>query len=215
MGSRARQRTPAQSRRLWGLASRIAKASGGGKAEQEALARGAAEEVSGRRSTSSLTPAQARQAIALLEQRAKGSGPKAKTTKKAGPSDARWGPITPRQQAVIQALYRQVGMTDPARQRGFCERQCKTPWPQSQEDADRLMEPLKAMALRSAVPKDIWDRARAIQDSPRLDAWQAQFVPDLVAQFVEAEANGKLNKVLSPHKLLKLLEAEHSCGVAS
>ncbi len=203
-----RVRTPAQNRVIWGLVTQLAQATSGTKIEAEEAVRAICREVAGHDHTSRLTEGQADVVISRLRARLpQGQGRPAAPSAPVGKSrqDA---PITPRQQEVIGALYRQVGWDDRGRQIAFARRQLKLPWPQTQLHADAIIEPLKAIALRHTDPADAWRRAVALRESPHLDAWQRQFIPDLIAQFVVADAARDLKKVLSPHKLLKLIEAE-------
>lgn len=210
-------RTPAQNRTMWGLVQGIAKASGCSKDEAEEALRACCREVSGQEHSSRLSQVQANRVITLLQARVPVASPAPASSPPRPP--ARGAPargdalITQRQQDVIRALFVQVGMGDRARQMGFCRRQCKVPWPQTQAHADQLVEPLKAMAIRHVQPVDAWQRAQALVGHQRLNAWQQQFIPDLVRQFRDAEPDKRLDKVLSPHKLLKLIEAEVACGV--
>lgn len=59
--------------------------------------------------------------------------------------------ITSRQLEMIQALYLQLGWDDRARQVGFHKRQCHKPWPQTRQDASKVIEGLKAL-LHKAKP---------------------------------------------------------------
>lgn len=203
-------RTPAQNRVIWGLVTQLAQATGAAKAEAEEAVRAICREVAGHDHTSRLTEGQADVVIARLRARLPQSpAPATMATTAASVSMSRQNaPITPRQQEVIGALYRQVGWDDRGRQIAFARRQLKLPWPQTQLHADAIIEPLKAIALRHTDPADAWRRAVALRESPHLDAWQRQFIPDLIMQFTVADASRDLTKVLSPHKLLKLIEAE-------
>jgi hypothetical protein len=93
----------------------------------------------------------------------------------------------------------------------FCRRQCKTPWPQTQADADALIEPLQAMAMRHVKPAEISARVSALAGHPALNAWQVGFIADLQRQFNQAEDP---RSVVTPHKLAKLIEAEARCQQA-
>lgn len=208
-------RTPAQNRTMWGLVQGIAKATGCSRDEAEETLRACCREVSGQEHSSQLSQVQANRVIAMLQARVPTASPASASSPQLPPlrgsSDRSHALITQRQQDVIRALFVQVGMEDRARQMGFCRRQCKVPWPQTQAHADQLVEPLKAMAIRHVQPVDAWRRAQALVGNAKLNAWQQQFIPDLVRQFQEAESDKRLDKVLSPHKLLKLIEAEVAC----
>lgn len=211
------QRTPAQNRAMWGLVSQISRQDGSSREEAAEVLRACCVQASGQEHTSQLTPDQADQVLALMRQRvgvSSTASPPRPPARGRPVAPSRTGGITPRQQEVIAALFRQVGMTDRGRQMNFARRQCKVPWPQTQAHADQLIEPLKAMAIRHVRPMDAWRRAQALLGHDRLDAWQRRFIPDLVRQFQEAEPAGTLDQVLSPHKLLKLVEAEVACGVS-
>lgn len=206
-------RTVAQNRAIWGLVSQLAKGTGCAREEAEVAVRAVCMEVAGHEHTSRLSEGQADEVIRRLRARisarpAASAPPPARSSTSTRREDL---PITPRQQQVLAALYRQVGWDDRGRQIAFSRRQIKLPWPQTQVHADAIIEPLKAIALRHTDPRDAWQRAQALMGQPGLDAWQRGFVPDLVSQFVVADAKGELAKVLSPHKLLKLIEAEIAC----
>lgn len=209
---------PRQRRAMWGLVGQIAQAAHLGKDEvEETVLRPAIRRASGQESSSRLSLGQAEAVLAELRKqvgRYAAPAPAANSPTVQIPPDPRpFGTITERQQEVIGALFRQVGWPDRGRQIAFCKRQCKVPWPQTQAHADALMEPLKSMALRAIAPKDAAARVADLVGRPELDAWQKGFIDDLHRQFVEGEAAGRLSKVLSPHKLVKLIEAEIRCGV--
>ena len=50
----------------------------------------------------------------------------------------------------MQHLYTDLGWHDSTRQRGFNERQCGKPWPQTRREANKVIEGLKAMLRRKA-----------------------------------------------------------------
>lgn len=207
-----KMRTPAQNRRIWALVGELKRIPELSDDDVDAILRGCVFEVSGQHSTTQLSEYQAGKVIGLLDQHL-GRRPERMPWGPRGEGPRKAATISPRQQAVLRALFQQAGMGDMKRQRTFCMRQCKVPWPQTQQHADALMAPLTAMVLRRVDPGEIWRRAQALRDRPELDTWQQQFVPDLCRQFAEAEAAGNLGSVLSPHKLLKLCEAEDTCGV--
>lgn len=60
---------------------------------------------------------------------------------------AEW-PVTEQQLAKIQALYLELGWDDRARQIGFNRRQCGVAWPQTREQANKVIEGLKMMVRR-------------------------------------------------------------------
>lgn len=209
-------RTVGQNRALWGAVQQLAQVSGCSRQDAEVALRAICQQVAGHDHTSRLTTGQADLVLERLRARvdaAQDSRPVPAPTPTAGPVSTRTGqaptrdrlPITERQQEVLAALYRQVGWEERHKQMAFAKRQCKVPWPQTQWHADQIMEPLKAIALRHTDPRDAWQRAQALVDHRGLDAWQRQFIPDLVRQF---ESAGDISTVLSPHKLLKLIEAE-------
>lgn len=61
---------------------------------------------------------------------------------------------SPKQLAFIQVLFRQIGWTEAERQRGFCQRQTGKAWPQTREEANRVIEGLKAMLKRQAAAQE-------------------------------------------------------------
>lgn len=56
--------------------------------------------------------------------------------------------VTPAQQRYMAGLYRQLGLTERTRQQGFARRQIGKAWPQTQAEASRMIEALKAMVDR-------------------------------------------------------------------
>lgn len=205
-------RTPEQNRRIWSLVNELARRAQLSREDVEALTlRPITRRISAQEHTSKLTPGQADQTIAALEgevRRYAPAQPAAPAPAPAPVAEPRKGTITPAQQALIQGLYQMVGYASPEQQRAFAMRQIRLPWAQTQAQADALIEPLKAMALRAVVPADAWQRAQALASRGGLDAWKKQFIADLCRQFSEANDAGTLDKVLTPGKLLKLLECE-------
>lgn len=55
---------------------------------------------------------------------------------------------TPDQLALIEHLYEDLGWWDRRRQIGFNRRACGRPWPQTREEANKVIEGLKAMLAR-------------------------------------------------------------------
>ena len=212
-------RTPAQNNRTWSLVANLGRLSGLGREQIEAdILRPLVRRISGQEHTSRLSTGQANQVIEALEKEVASYKPR---RREAGPEPAPhrpWGPrgeepredaaITPFQQVVLDGLYQLVGY-DRQRQITFSQRQCKKPWPQSQEDADKIIEPLKSMAMRKVDGAEISARVSALVGRPELNAWQVGFVADMVRQFADAGTSPKT--ALSPHKLLKILEAEARC----
>ncbi len=172
-------------------------------------------QVSGQEHTSRLTPGQADRLIDALRGEVAGYGrPGTEALEprrpwgRRGPGPRKDQPITPRQQAVLASLFDQAGMGPKARQT-FTQRQCRVPWPQTQHHADALFEALTEMILRHVNVAEVYRRTRALIDCPGLDAWEENFVEDLVRQFRELEAVGRdLRLALTTHKLKKLTEAE-------
>lgn len=227
MGSRRQPaRTPGQNKRLWGLVSQL-RTAGASRGDAEQVLRSITAEVSGQERTSLLTRPQADEVARRLAAHVQLCTRDQPTPTTAETSSSRepWGTrgpgprhgqvITQRMQEVLQALFHQAGMVSRPQQMGFARRQCKVPWPQTQEHYDQLMEPLKAMVLRATAPVDAWSRVRALLDQPGLTRWEADFAADLHRQFSQANAAGTLRKVLTPHKLLKLTEIECKVGLGS
>ncbi len=213
----APKRTPSQNRRMWGLLGQLAKTTGSTRAEAEGALRRHVREVSGQEHTSQLTEYQASQVIQRLEQELRGRQVEQDQQRKPwghrGPGPREGQMVSRRQLEVLEALFLQAGMDTRDRQMGFTKRQVKKPWVQTQRDFDAVFEPLKAIVLRKAAPRDVWARAKALAGHPKLNRWQQDFVPDLARQFQEAAETGDLDCVLTPHKLYKLVEAEVACGV--
>lgn len=222
MGRAAAVRSPAQSQAIWALAAQLQRLGGLSKDDVEGLVRRAAREASGQERTSLLSGVQAVRVIQALQAEVDRYGaaarPEAAPEKREHepwgarePVRREKGTITPYQQWLIGQLFALVGWTELERQRAFILRQTKRPWPQTQADADAIVEPLKAIALREVDPREIQARAKALVGHAKLNAWQRGFIADLVGQF---EGASDPRKVLSARKLEKLLEAESHCGVS-
>ncbi|MDR3561882.1 MAG: DUF1018 domain-containing protein [Negativicutes bacterium] len=54
----------------------------------------------------------------------------------------------PAQLSMIEGLFHQLGWDDTERQRGFCQRVIKKPWPQTRSEANKVFEGVKAMLAR-------------------------------------------------------------------
>lgn len=110
--------------------------------------------------------------------------------------------ISPRQQHVLAGMYAMAGMDTPQKRAAFAMRQCKTPWPQTQQDCDKIYQALGAIILRSVPRAELLRRARAALASDRIDAWQRlTFLPGIIAALEGDEP-------LRPGAIPKLLEAE-------
>lgn len=211
------KRTLQQNRIMHGQAGEIARRSGGGADEAKLMLGELAKEVSGQEHTSQLTERQAARVIALLSQRLSEMDRSSPTPPRASskPEAPKDGPITARQVEVLDAMFEQLGMSALQPRVAFCRRTIKKPRPLDQRDVDVLMTALKAMVVRQTDPAEAWQRLRALNGHPKLDAWQrVTFVPDLLRRFEEAAAKGDLSRVLTPHRIAKLEEAEAACGVA-
>ena len=227
-------RSPAQNRSIYGLVAEIGRRASLDTEGRRELLSGVAREVSGQEHTSLLSPSQAEAAIRLLRRRAddwaplpvapsvRPSAPPHPTAMPEKAEHEPWGmrgqprpveTITPRMQAVLSGLWTLAGMESPQQQRGFTERQCKKPWPQSQQDFDKLFEALSSIALRKVQPRAAWERFQRLHGNPGLNAWQVGFVADMLRQYASADDVGRLDHVLTPHKLRKLVEAEVACGI--
>ena len=214
-------RTPAQNSKLFGLVTELQRCAGLSQEEATAVMRRHVREVAGQEHSSRLTVNQAIRVIDALQREVATYRP-ATTARPAPPAPhAPWGnrgqgprteqPITDRQVEVLQELYRQAGIDTLPRQVGFTRRQCKgRGQPSTQKDFDAIYEALSAIILRRTTADEIWTRARTLTGNAGLDAWQRGFIADLCGQFENAKDR---DKVLSPHKLLKLTEAEIACGV--
>lgn len=228
-------RSPAQNRTLYGALGELARLAGLDADARREVLEAVTREVSGQEHSSRLTPPQAEAAIQRLRQRAAAYAPPPVAPVRApramegwggafpeaaphDPWDTRAGPrpvetITPRMLALLQRAFRLAGMATPAQQRGFSERQCRKPWPQSQQDFDAVFEGCSAIALRRVRPREVWERVQRLHGHPGLNRWQKGFVADVLAQFSSADDVGRLDKVLTPGKLAKILEAEVACGI--
>lgn len=54
----------------------------------------------------------------------------------------------PAQLQMIQSLFDQLGWPEGERQRGFCQRVIKKSWPQTRNEANKILEGLKAILAR-------------------------------------------------------------------
>lgn len=209
-------RTIAQNSRIWALTSELGRVSGLGADEvKDVVLRPAVLRASGQESTTRLTATQAGVVIDVLEKAAAEYRAKAPAAPpKPAPDSREKSGITPAMQTYISNLFDLLGIADVAGRREFCMRQCKRPWPQTQEEADALVEPLKSRVVRRFPARDLMTRFRALQGNPGLDTWQKGFVADICEKFARAEKAGRIDRVLKPAHVLKLFEAEQRCGVA-
>lgn len=210
-------RTLDQNRRMWGVVAELRRLSGLAADDAEEVLRRCCREASGQEHTSQLTQVQAEVVIGKMDREISGYSKPAESVERK-PERKPWGErgpgprggqaITPKQQAVLQALFEQAGLDTRERQMGFCKRQFGVPWPQTQANADALYEPLKAMILRRVKPSELQARTHALVGNGGLDAWKANFIADLDRQFSDAAKTGKMKTVITTHKLLKLIECE-------
>lgn len=204
-------RTPAQSRAIWALAGRLPLDRDG----REDVVRQTCMAASSQEHTSRLSPVQAQQVIKALEARVvPAPKPVAVPNGRApwgtrGPGRRDDQPITPDQQKTIGALFTQAGFDTPERRRAFAERQCKQPWPQTQKDADSIIEALSAMIVRAAG--DVEARVRAVASHPALDDWKRRWAADVLDQFARAKDSRARGRVPTPAKIAKLAELERVC----
>lgn len=224
-------RTTAQNRAIWGLVSRIAAASGLSRDELAPMVQNACKAESGQEHTGALTAPQAQRVIQRLQRELDGYAPREvapiRSASEAPPRlsvhpepapHVPWGPrqvgpreslpMTPFQGVVLGGLFRLCEYTDLRKQRAFCERQTGKSWPTTQTEADAVITPLSAMALRKVDAEDIRARVAAL-GKVRLDRWKTGFVADLARQLEERPGKA----ALSPHKLLKVLECEAAAGI--
>lgn len=210
MAAAPKHRTPAQNSQMWGLVAQLRRLAGLSEDDAAEVLRKHCREISGQEHSSKLTVRQAEAVIARMAAEVGGYH-----GKRPAPARLPWGRrgdgpredqrISPRQQQVLQALFVQAGLDTRERQMGFSRRQCGQPWPQTQSQADAIFEPLKAMVMRRLQPSDALARFQALAGRPGLDKWKRDFVADVLRQFGEAQ---DIATVMSPHKLLKLIECE-------
>ena len=213
MGSRrphSPKPTAAQMRRIWAFRGDLER-SGLQRCDAEDVIRQAVELVTGQRSTQKLTRDTAAAVISELEGQVEPTRPRqerALPEQRHASANNRDGRITPEMNEVVVGLFNLIGWTDQRRRTAFCQRQCKAFWPQTMREADQVIEPLKAMALRHLSPAEAWKRTQALVDHPVLDGWKRRFIADLNRQFRKAHRDDCLDKVMTPRKLEKLIEAE-------
>lgn len=211
MGAAPAIRTPAQNRAIHQLLGQLRPHLG--QEDADGLLRQLCREASGQEHSSALTVTQAARVIDGLRRRVPQAPP---AQVQAPPKREPWGPrgegprnkasITPTQQRVLGAMFEQAGMTTPEQRQAFARRQCKRPWPQSQQDYDAIFGALTAMILRAGGrAPELLAMARAAATRPEIQGhhFWGVFVPDIIQQ-LEAQAD----KALSPHKLKKLMELQ-------
>lgn len=216
-------RTVAQNKRIYGLRLQLCQA--GQEAEEVAqLVRTICAQVSGQEHTSQLTVGQCDALIRELEKALAEAQPRPRPTSalsRAQPSPHEpWGarredraaqPITERQLEVIDRLCQDAGFTSLPQRVGFFARQLEGRRAiRTQQDADKIIEPLKAIILRRVTLEEVQARFAAVAAHPELakDAWLTGFVKD-VSQRLKKE--GK--RGITPARLAKLVEAELRCGI--
>lgn len=193
-------RTPAQNAKIWALVSEMPLA----RDEAEAAMRRLVRSVAGHEHVSRLTRGQAADVIDGLT-RLVGQKPKRE------PPKGRARVISELQQKVLLKLFTQAGMPTRPQQIAFSKRQCKALWPQSQKDFDAVAHALAAIILRPLVPAEVRARVEALADAD-VDGWKRNWVADVRRQFNAAEKAGDLARVLSPHKIAKLVEIEEAAA---
>ena len=204
-------RSASQGRAIWALAGQIAKAAG---VDKDEIARAATQAASGQEHTSRLTEGQALRVIQHLQARLAEYAPKAPTSKPQPAPHQPWAPRTPGpreslpmtafQGVVLNGLFALCGMGGIGDRARFCRRQTGETWPRTQAEADKVITPLSAIAMRKVDGDDIRRRVIAMQGHVALDRWKTGFVEDLVEQLDGPDPKARL----SPHKLLKILECE-------
>lgn len=214
------RRTEPQNRQIWGLVSKIRKAGGLDEETADLVVRGACRAASGQEHTSQLTIPQAGRVIDHLQRElAKYNAPAASPPPEQHAPSRRhepWGPrggaradepITPRQQAIVTGLFGLLGW-DRARMTGFSRRQTGRLWPQTQAEADKLIEPLKQMVMRQVTPVALWERAKAVRGNVALNAFLRSQISTMCTEAERADAAHRLDQVFNPTRLLYILEAE-------
>lgn len=210
MPGTAQARTPAQNRRIWSLVGELAAATGSTRDDAELALRRICRDVSGQEHTSRLGRAQAQEVIQHMEAEMRGrvvteAREERKPWGPRGPHGRDNAPITPRMTQVLQAMYLQAGLDSRQKQMAFSQRQAKVPWPQTHRHYDQIIEALKDMILRQVDPAEVAARVKALRGHRALNTWQLGFIDDIHHQFERA---GDIGKVLTTHKLAKLVEAE-------
>lgn len=200
-------RTPQQNSRIWAIISQLVRASGMSREEWAELLAGHCGAVSGQSHSSKLTRGQADEVIRRLQLQLDEYAERPAPTPKhsgAAPAKGRNDAITPFQQHLISQLFALCGMDTPEQRRAFTERQVKRPWPQTQADADKLVQPLSSMAIRKLDGIALLRRVEALAaDVARLDRWKQGFVIDLLEQVRTQDT-----KTITAGKLAKLIECE-------
>lgn len=224
----AELRTVAQNRTIYGLRRDLC-ALGMEPEEVATLIQDQCRALSGQEHTSQLSQVQAAALIQDLQARLRALQPTPTTTPRPRPGRAQqaearphepWGeravdratqPITARQLEVIDRLAADAGLATLPQRVGFYARQLQgRRQPRTQADADKLIEPLKAMILRRVTVEEVQARLDALAGHSKLA--QNSFFPGWVADVrIRLKKEGK--KGLTPARLAKLVEAEAFCDI--
>ncbi|MCM0757367.1 regulatory protein GemA [Sporomusa sphaeroides DSM 2875] len=74
---------------------------------------------------------------------------RASDTLRADPAEKK----TPAQEAMLNHYFTTLGWTEAERRQGFCKRMIKKAWPQTRDEAAKVIEALKAMVARNSKSK--------------------------------------------------------------
>ncbi len=104
------------------------------------------QQEAGVKSSKDLTPAGLDKVITRLEKM--GFEPQRRYQRGRAASRDPQAVITPAQQKHIRDLYNTLGWDEGNRQIGFNQRVIKKPWPQTRQEANKIIEAIKAMLAR-------------------------------------------------------------------
>lgn len=204
-------------RRLWGLAGRLAGASG---ISREDLVYDRCREHYGVERLHDLTVGQVDELIAWLAGQAPpAERPARRRPRREGPdprvagdeylADASPRPrahevVTPGQAAALQSLRRALGWSM-ERYQAFSERQVGIPWPQTRRQAAAVHEGLEAMLARQWPPARIRRTLARLRQVDDLTPWERGFVLDLVKRMGSCPT-------LNFSRIIKLQEIDRKRG---
>lgn len=208
-------RTSAQNQAIHAAMSALARASGLSRDELDPSLRDLCRDVSGQTHTAQLTVGQAGIVLDRLNRRLKEYAPPEPVAAPhqpwgpRGPGTRDEQPVTEFQSSLIGDLFTLCGYpeSDPKRRQRFILRQCGNLWPQSMEEADKVIQPLTEMSVRN-IDRDAMRLRLTALSAFKLTAWETQTVANLAAGL---DAGRAVTAVFRPGTLGKIMEIEAAC----